>query len=87
MVDRPEILATVLSEVTTRRQALGLADASYDVVIQADSHGEFIELMPDDPAVWQDAGATWWIESWWTIEPGLEGLAELRRRIDAGPRR
>jgi len=34
---------------------------------------------------WEEAGATWWIESWWSIDPGSEGLAEVRRRVQAGP--
>ena len=42
-------------------------------------------LDPPDPGPWAAAGATWWIESWWTVEPGPEGPAEVRRRIEAGP--
>ena len=34
---------------------------------------------------WADAGATWWVESWWSVEPGPGGLAEVRRRVEAGP--
>ena len=86
-VDRPGTLAIVLDEVMARRAALGLADAPYDVVIEADSTGAFIKLAPDDPSTWEDAGATWWIESWWNLEPSPEGLAEVRRRVEAGPRR
>jgi hypothetical protein len=86
-VDRPDALATVLGAVMERREALGLAQAPYDVVIEADSTGDFITLEPDDPATWEDAGATWWIESWWTVDPGPEGLAEVRRRVEAGPPR
>ena len=37
------------------------------------------------PAAWEQAGATWWIESWWDVPQGREGLAEVRRRVDAGP--
>jgi|SRR5271165_2401294 len=81
----PAELAALVGEVTKLRAAAGLANGPYDVVIEADSTGEFIQLKPPDPASWAAAGATWWVESWWTIEPGPEGLAEVRRRVQAGP--
>jgi hypothetical protein len=28
---------------------------------------------------------TWWIESWWRVQPGAAGLAEVRRRVELGP--
>lgn len=82
--DSPETLASIVSEVLARRNQA--TAGSYDVVIEADSTGEFVRRDPDDPAVWEQAGATWWIESWWTLEAGADGLAELRRRIEQGPR-
>jgi alkanesulfonate monooxygenase SsuD/methylene tetrahydromethanopterin reductase-like flavin-dependent oxidoreductase (luciferase family) len=81
----PDELAAVVAEVQALRAAAGRAAEPYDVVIEADSTGEFVQLDPPEPAAWAAAGATWWIESWWTIEPGPEGLAEVRRRIEAGP--
>jgi alkanesulfonate monooxygenase SsuD/methylene tetrahydromethanopterin reductase-like flavin-dependent oxidoreductase (luciferase family) len=86
-IDRLDALATVLDAVRDRRHVLGRDDEPYDVVIEADSTGEFIRLDPDDPAKWEEAGATWWVESWWTLEPGLEGIEELRRRVALGPPR
>ena len=84
-VTGPAELAGLVAEVHGMRAAAGLADAPYDVIIEADSTGEFIQLDPPEPAAWEQAGATWWVESWWTIEPGAPGLAEVRRRIEAGP--
>jgi alkanesulfonate monooxygenase SsuD/methylene tetrahydromethanopterin reductase-like flavin-dependent oxidoreductase (luciferase family) len=81
----PDELASVVTEVRELRAAAGLAGAPYDVIIEADSTGEFVQLDPPAPEAWAAAGATWWIESWWTIERGPEGLAEVRRRIEAGP--
>jgi hypothetical protein len=78
-------LAGLVAEVQGMRAAAGLGDAPYDVIIEGDSSREFIQLDPPDPAAWEQAGATWWVESWWTIEAGPEGLAEVRRRIEAGP--
>jgi alkanesulfonate monooxygenase SsuD/methylene tetrahydromethanopterin reductase-like flavin-dependent oxidoreductase (luciferase family) len=81
----PDELASLIAEVRGLRAEAGLADASYDVVIEADSTGEFMQLHPPEPGPWAAAGATWWIESWWTVERGPDGLAEVRRRIEAGP--
>jgi alkanesulfonate monooxygenase SsuD/methylene tetrahydromethanopterin reductase-like flavin-dependent oxidoreductase (luciferase family) len=81
----PDELAALVSEVKALRAAAGLAAEPYDVIIEGDSTREFVKLDPPEPAAWAAAGATWWIESWWTIEPGPDGLAEVRRRIQAGP--
>jgi alkanesulfonate monooxygenase SsuD/methylene tetrahydromethanopterin reductase-like flavin-dependent oxidoreductase (luciferase family) len=81
----PDELAELLAQVRTRREAIGLGDAPYEVIVEADSSGEFIELTPPDPKVWAAAGGTWWIESWWGVPNGPEGLTEVRRRVQAGP--
>lgn len=78
-------LAEIVDLVRSRRADAGRADVPYDVIIEADSTGEFVRLEPNRPGAWADAGATWWVESWWSIEPGVDGLAEVRRRIAAGP--
>jgi len=81
----PGELADLAGRVRQRREALGTGDAPYDIVLEADSTGEFMQLSPSDPAEWAAAGATWWVESWWSVPPGPEGLAEVRRRVQAGP--
>jgi alkanesulfonate monooxygenase SsuD/methylene tetrahydromethanopterin reductase-like flavin-dependent oxidoreductase (luciferase family) len=83
----PGELADIVGEVKALRAAAGLGAEPYDVIIEGDSSGEFVKREPPDPASWEAAGATWWIESWWTIKRGEAGLAELRRRIEAGPPR
>ena len=35
----------------------------------------------------RDAGATWWVESWWDLPDAPEGRAETRRRLELGPQR
>ena len=76
---------SVVDDVRVRRSAAGLDWSAYDVVLEADSTGEFLQREPADPAAWEDAGATWWVESWWTLQKGDEGRRELRRRVAAGP--
>jgi alkanesulfonate monooxygenase SsuD/methylene tetrahydromethanopterin reductase-like flavin-dependent oxidoreductase (luciferase family) len=81
----PSELGELIAEVMALRAAAGLAAEPYDVILEGDSSREFIQLDPPDPASWAAAGATWWIESWWTIQRGPDGLAETRRRIQTGP--
>ena len=77
--------AAVVDGVRAIRSELGLPWEGYDVVIEADSWGSFTSLEPAEPAAWEEAGATWWVESWWDVPQGPEGLAEVRRRVEAGP--
>jgi alkanesulfonate monooxygenase SsuD/methylene tetrahydromethanopterin reductase-like flavin-dependent oxidoreductase (luciferase family) len=79
-----ESFAHVVEMVRGARQALGLPWEGYDVVVEGDSSGEFVRL-EGTPGDWEQAGGTWWVESWWSISPGAEGLSELRRRVEAGP--
>ncbi|MEI2732293.1 MAG: LLM class flavin-dependent oxidoreductase [Dermatophilaceae bacterium] len=77
-----------LGEIVGRLQALradaGLPWEGYDVVVEGDSHGEFGAVRsPVRP--WADAGATWWVESWWDVEDSPQGVAEVRRRVLLGP--
>jgi len=80
-------LAEMVALVRARRAAAGSAAEPYDVVVEADSTGEHVRLDPPDPTAWEQAGATWWIESWWSVQPGADGLAEIERRVRAGPPR
>ena len=80
-----ESLADVVSVVRRMRADAGLPWTGYDVVVEADSTGEFVTLEPAEPTAWADAGATWWVESWWSLSPDAAGRAELRRRVAAGP--
>jgi alkanesulfonate monooxygenase SsuD/methylene tetrahydromethanopterin reductase-like flavin-dependent oxidoreductase (luciferase family) len=86
-INDPSELAGIVGEVKALRADAGRDAEPYDVIIEADSTGEFVQLEPPDPASWAAAGATWWIESWWSVERGEAGLAEVRRRVQAGPPR
>jgi alkanesulfonate monooxygenase SsuD/methylene tetrahydromethanopterin reductase-like flavin-dependent oxidoreductase (luciferase family) len=84
-VRTPGELALLVDQIRSRRDQLGRSGAPYDVIIEADSSGEFVTLSPPDPEPWAAAGATWWVESWWTLPRTPDGQAELQRRIQAGP--
>lgn len=77
--------AALVDQLRVLRLAGGLPWAGYDVVIEADSWGSSSPLEPAGQRAWSDAGATWWVEGWWDLPAGPEGLTEVRRRIAEGP--
>lgn len=79
-----EALAEVVERVKALRADAGLPWEGYDVVVEGDSHGDFGDVH-GSPQPWADAGATWWLESWWDVPPRPDGVDELRRRVAAGP--
>jgi alkanesulfonate monooxygenase SsuD/methylene tetrahydromethanopterin reductase-like flavin-dependent oxidoreductase (luciferase family) len=80
----PERLAATVEIVRGLRAEAGLGMDGYDVVVAGDTVGDWGEhTAPLDE--WEAAGGTWWVESWWNVERGPEGLAEVRRRVAAGP--
>jgi alkanesulfonate monooxygenase SsuD/methylene tetrahydromethanopterin reductase-like flavin-dependent oxidoreductase (luciferase family) len=83
----PAELADIVGEVTALRAAAGHGTEPFDVIIEGDASGEFMKREPPDSAPWAAAGATWWIESWWSLERDKAGLTEIRRRVEAGPPR
>jgi hypothetical protein len=81
-----ESFAEVVGVVRQLRADQGLPWDGYERVVEADSSGEFVQL-EGSPTDWEEAGATWWVESWWSVPSGPAGLAEVRRRVEAGPPR
>ncbi len=83
----PDALADVVARVRDLRAAAGLPREGYDVVVEGDSLGGFGAVRGDAEtrARYAEAGATWWIESWWDLPRGAEGLRELHRRVSLGP--
>ncbi|MDE9365925.1 LLM class flavin-dependent oxidoreductase [Luteipulveratus sp. YIM 133132] len=81
-----DALGTIVTELQRLRADAGLPWEGYDVVVEGDSHGDFGEVH-GAPQQWADAGATWWVESWWDVPDGPDGVAELRRRVQSGPPR
>jgi hypothetical protein len=85
--DTPEQLAEVV-EVTLRLRAeQGQPVDGYDVVVEADSYGGFRQMTDRDPLAWQQAGATWWVESWWDLGSKAGDEPILLQRLAAGPPR
>lgn len=79
----PADLVPVVERVHELREQAGLPWEGYDVVIEGtttpgSSGAATVES-------WAQAGATWWIESDWSM--GGDAVARLRKRIEAGPPR
>ena len=81
-----ERLREIVEQLRQLRAADGASMEGYDVVVEGDSYGEF-DAAKGAPSQWAEAGATWWIESWWDVPPGPEGVAEITHRVAAGPPR
>jgi hypothetical protein len=80
----PERLAEAVGIVGRMRAAAGLGMDGFEVVVEGDTVGGWVEHVAP-LSEWEAAGGTWWMESWWNVERGPEGLAEVRRRVAAGP--
>jgi hypothetical protein len=78
-------MASIVADVRALREDAGLPWDGYDVILEADSTGEFVKTESMSPDEWAAAGATWWTESWWSVEAGPDGWAEIHRRVDLGP--
>jgi alkanesulfonate monooxygenase SsuD/methylene tetrahydromethanopterin reductase-like flavin-dependent oxidoreductase (luciferase family) len=81
-----EGLREVVDRIRALRAEAGRTMEGYDVVVEGDSHGSFGSVRPPVHE-WADAGATWWVESWWDLADSAKGRAETRRRLELGPQR
>jgi hypothetical protein len=77
----PDALARVVAAVKEIREARHLSWEGYDVV--AEGVSEPGRAGDATVAQWADAGATFWVESDWSM--GDDAVAKHRQRIDAGP--
>ena len=77
----PADLADVVAAVRPLREAAGLPWEGYDVV--AEGVTEPGSAGDEQVREWVEAGATWWVESDWSM--GADAVDRHRARIDAGP--
>jgi hypothetical protein len=82
--DGPARLAKIVAHARSAREQAGLSWKGFDVIHEGRSHG-LNPTIPADPGIWEQAGATWWVEGAWDLRRTTEGQAELTRRIKAGP--
>ncbi|NJN44996.1 MAG: hypothetical protein HC806_09945 [Anaerolineae bacterium] len=52
---------------------------TFDVVVEGQTPGDDLDRAKEMMKEWEEAGATWWIESWWGAE------ADRVRRLRQGP--
>ncbi|MBM7830089.1 alkanesulfonate monooxygenase SsuD/methylene tetrahydromethanopterin reductase-like flavin-dependent oxidoreductase (luciferase family) [Agromyces cerinus] len=80
----PEIAAEAIAWIRAERERLGLGDRPFDVIQEGTTSG--MDAAADAAIVqpWAEAGATWWLESDWSV-PAERIEAYARARIAAGP--
>ena len=80
----PEIAAEALAWIHAERERLGLADRPFDVIQEGTTTGT--DAAADAAVVrpWAEAGATWWLESDWSV-PADRVADYSRDRLRAGP--
>jgi hypothetical protein len=76
----PERLAEAVDVVRKLRAEEGLSMEGFDVVVEGDMFGGWVEHVAP-LSDWEAAGGTWWVESWWNVDRDAEGLAEVRLRF------
>ncbi len=60
-------------------------ETPFDLVIEGESPGDDPRQAAEVVRPWQEAGATWWIESLWSLADQPDGMEQVRRRVQAGP--
>ena len=60
--------------------------AAIDIVMEGETPGDDPAAAAEQVAQWASAGATWWLETRWTM-PGADSSAVVRERLEAGPPR
>lgn len=80
----PEIAAEAIAWIHAERERLGLADRPFDVIQEGTTTGT--DAAADAAVVrpWAEAGATWWLESDWSV-PADRVADYSRDRLRAGP--
>ncbi|KRC60411.1 luciferase [Agromyces sp. Root81] len=80
----PEIAAEALAWILAERAELGVVDRPFDVIQEGTTSGTDAAADAAIVRPWADAGATWWLESDWSV-PAERIEASARARITAGP--
>lgn len=59
-------------------------DAAFDIVVEGETPEDNPQRAAEILQPWQEAGATWWIESLWSLADAPDGVERIRRRVEAG---
>jgi hypothetical protein len=79
----PDDIREIKAFVDKQRREAGLdTGMPFDIVVEGVTPGKDPEKTKSILEPLADAGATWWIESMWTV-PG--GMKAVRKRIAQGP--
>lgn len=82
----PRVLREAVAWIHREREANGLDMTGYDVVWEGTTPAEDREAAAAAVVEWAEAGATWWLESDWSVAGDAAAVAEAcRHRLRAGP--
>jgi hypothetical protein len=62
-------------------------ETPFDIIVEGETSGGDPSQSAAILRSWMDAGATWWIESRWSVPRDDEGLRIVLERIKQGPPR
>lgn len=79
----PEDIRELAGYIRGERQG----ETPYDIVVEGTTPGNDPKRAAAAVRAWEDAGATWWIESMWDLSGKADRLAEVFERIRQGPPR
>jgi hypothetical protein len=82
----PEAMAAGIAWIREHRQAAGLQADGFDVISEGVTPAGDRAAARAATEPWAAAGATWWIEGDWSVEPA-EVRAYAEDRLAAGPPR
>lgn len=80
----PAIAAEAIAWIRERREAEGLGDRPFAIVQEGTTSATDASAAAEAVRPWAEAGATWWLESDWSV-PAERVEAYARERIVAGP--
>jgi hypothetical protein len=80
----PDLLRAGVDWIRAHRAEAGLTMDGYDIVMEGSTSADDPRGAAATVRPWADAGATWWLDATWGLEPGRV-REESERRLRAGP--
>lgn len=80
----PDLLRAGADWIRAHRADVGLTMDGYDIVMEGSTCADDPRGAAETVRPWADAGATWWLDATWDLEPGRI-REESERRLRAGP--
>ena len=81
-----EIQPSDILEIVDWLRQHGRSIDGFDIIAQGETPADDPKAAAEIVAPWAEAGCTWWLDSrWGDLEVSAERLADVHRRLEAGP--